>query len=109
MEETILDLHRELSLRNAEITVLKNKLLLANLALDTSIMNNEKDDSDADIPDIPEIPKKERIKSKKMKFYEEHKDDPLVLEQVELFNTTFPGIKIPKQLIKAFVYDLYKE
>ena len=84
--ERIGDLLRTIQEKDARIIVLENKVAALNNMLAVTIK------------DAPRPPRR----NKKYLFYQEHKNDDFVLEQVELFKKTFPTIKKPPwQFIKA--------
>jgi hypothetical protein len=115
LDEIILDLHQKLLEKDSEIMVLKNKLKTKENALEL-IENGRSESFDENEEEIDEKPQKnkkntkttDKKKSDKIVFFEEHQRDKYVLDQIVLFKTNFPGIKIPKQLIKSFTYKNYK-
>jgi hypothetical protein len=95
--ERICDLLDTIQKKDALINVLENKVASLKTMLDLTI----------DAPTVA-APRRQKYVNKKYVFYQEHKNDPDVLEQVELFKKTFPDIKKPPwQFVKAVTEKFY--
>lgn len=116
LNKKILSLNLDLDRKSAEIILLKSTINCKNSVIDASMKSDKIKTKNSEHEEVIESalsePSKEKKKSKKTIFYEEHKDDDEVIAQIKLFETTFPGIKMPKQMVRAitnFVFIEYKK
>lgn len=98
--ERICNLLDAIQKKDALINVLENKVASLKTMLDLTMT--------AEAAAAPGPARRQKYVNKKYVFYQEHKNDPAVLEQVELFKKTFPDIKKPPwQFVKAVTEKFY--